>query len=190
MPLLTPNAGMFTTAQANAAGVSNERLRLLVQSGALARPAFGVYALPDAFFDAMYAAQQRRPQIIYSHETALYLHGLTDRDPLGYSVTVPAGYNTARLRQEGFTVYTIRRELHAVGISEARTVFGHAVQAYGIERTLCDCLRSRNRMDIAILSDALKRYAKRKDKNLNTLMQMAKTFHVEKPLGGYLEVLL
>jgi predicted transcriptional regulator of viral defense system len=181
---------MFTTAQANDVGVSNERLRLLVKSGELERPHFGVYILPDEFDDKMYAAQQRRPKIIYSHETALFLHDLTDRDPIDYSVTVPAGYSPVRLRNDNFTVYTIKRELHEVGVTEAETMFGHTVRVYGLERTICDCLRNRNKMDIAVLTDAIKRYTKRTDKNLNTLMKFAETFRVEKPLRSYMEVLL
>lgn len=188
--ILTLNGGTVTTAQANAVGISNERLRLLVKSGDLERAAFGVYVLPDEFVDKMYAAQLRRPKIIYSHETALFLHDLTDRDPVSYTVTVPTGYNAAKLREDGFTVFTIKRELHEVGTTLRTTLFGHTVVAYGLERTVCDCLRSRNQMDIAVVTDAVKRYAGRKDKNLNTLMKMAETFGVVKPLRSYLEVLL
>jgi predicted transcriptional regulator of viral defense system len=188
--LLTKAGGTVTTAQANEAGVSNERLRLLVKSGDLERAAFGVYILSDEFADKMYIAQLRRPKIIYSHETALFLHDLTDRDPVGYTVTVPAGYNAVKLREESFTVFTIKRELHEAGTTEIMTMFGHTVVAYGLERTICDCLRSRNRMDIAVVTDAIKRYARRKDKNLNTLMRMAETFGVAKLLRSYMEVLL
>jgi predicted transcriptional regulator of viral defense system len=156
----------------------------------LERAAFGVYILPDEFVDVMYAAQLRRSKTIYSHETALFLHDLTDRDPVSYTVTVPTGYNTAKLREDGFTVFTVKRELHGLGAMKLTTMFGHAVVVYGLERTICDCLRSRNQMDIAVVTDAIKRYAARKDKNLNTLMRIAGTFGVTKLLRSYLEVLL
>lgn len=189
--ILAQGSGTITTAQANKAGVSNERLRLLVKSGDLERAAFGVYVQPDEYVDKMYVAQLRRPKIIYSHETALFLHDLTDRDPLGYTVTVPTRYGSVvKLREDGFTVFTIKRELHELGKMELTTMFGHAVAAYSMERTICDCLRSRNKMDIAIVTDAIKRYTGRKDKNLNTLMRMAETFQVSKLLGRYMEVLL
>jgi predicted transcriptional regulator of viral defense system len=188
--ILSQNGGTVTTAQANHVGVSNERLRLLVKSGDLERVTFGVYISPDEFADKMFATQLRRPKIIYSHETALFLHDLTDRDPINYTVTVPTGYNATRLREDGLKVFTIKRELHEVGITRLSTMFGHEVTVYGLERTVCDCLRSRNQMDIAVVTDAIKRYARRKDKNLNTLMQMAETFNVTKPLRSYMEVLL
>ncbi len=181
--ILKKNDGTVTAAQAGKAGISHE-------SGDLERPAFGVYSLPDEFIDKMYIAQLRRPKIIYSHETALFLHDLTDRDPLSYAVTVPTGYNPAKLREEGFTVFTIKRALHELGKMSLKTMFGHSVAAYSMERTICDCLRSRNKMDIAIVTDAIKRYAGRKDKDFNTLMRMAEMFHVSKLLGNYMEVLL
>lgn len=188
--ILAQNSGTVTTAQANRVGISNERLRHLVKAGALDRVSFGVYVLPDEFVDKMYVVQLRRSRLIYSHETALFLHDLTDRDPITYTVTVPTGYNAAKLRDDGFTVFTIKRELHEVGSTQLTTIFGHTVIAYGLERTICDCLRSRNQIDIAVVTDAIKRYARRKDKNLNTLMQMAETFQVAKPLRSYMEVLL
>ena len=188
--VLKQNGGIVTTAQANDVGVSNERLRLLVHSGDLERVTTGIYVLPDEFTDKMFIVQLRRPKIIYSHETALFLHELTDRDPISYMVTVPTGYNPTRLREDGFTVFTIKRELHEIGVTKLTTMFGNSVTVYDMERTICDCLRSRNNLDIAVVTDALKRYAKRKDKNLNKLMQMAETFKVTKLLRGYMEVLL
>lgn len=187
---LLKDRGAVTTAQANALGISNERLRLLVKSGDLERVAHGVYGPPDDFPDKMYIAQQRRQKVIYSHETALFLNGLTDRDPISYTVTVPAGYNTRTLREEGLTVFTVKRELHEMGAVQLETMFGNIVFAYGLERTICDCIRSRTKMDIAIVTDAVKQYAKRNDKNLNLLMQMAEVFRIVKPIRSYMEVLL
>lgn len=184
---LKQNGGIITTAQANEAGVSNERLRLLVNSGDLERVTTGVYVLPDEFGDRMYIVQLRRPKIIYSHETALFLHELTDRDPINYMVTVPTGYNPTRFREDGFTVFTIKRELHEIGVTKLTTMFGNSVTVYDLERTICDCLRSRNNLDIAVVTNAIKLYAKRKDKNLNKLMQMAETFKVTKLLRRYMD---
>lgn len=187
---LLQNGGVITTAQANGIGISNERLRLLANAEELERVSHGVYISPEEFVDKMYVAQLRRPKIIYSHETALFLHELTDRDPTNYTVTVPTGYNAARLRKEGISVFTVKRELHEMGSVQAKTVFGHRVTTYGPERTICDCLRSRNQMDIAVVTDAVKRYAKRSDKNLNKLMDIAEIFRVTALLRSYMEVLL
>ena len=184
------NGGVITTSQANKEGISNERLRSLVKSGELERVAFGIYMLPDEFIDKMFIAQLRCPKIIYSHETALYLHDLTDRDPISYSVTVPTRYNPHPLVKDGFKIFSIKSDLHEVGKIELKTMFGNTVIAYDMERTICDCLRSRNQMDIAIITDAMKRYVRHKEKNLTSLMHMSDMFKVNKSLRSYLEVLL
>ena len=71
-----------------------------------------------------------------------------------------------------------------------KTSSGHEVSVYDMERTICDLIRNRSNIEIQVFQDAMKQYAKRKDKNLRSLMQYAKTFRVEKILRQYLEVLL
>lgn len=184
------HGGTITNKQAGDIGISRERLRLLVNTGELERVTNGIYISLDTLPDKMYIEQMRKPKMVYSHETALFLNDLTDRDPINYSVTVPRGYNAGTLQVSGFTVYTVKRELFGLGVVQLETMYGHLVTTYNLERTICDCIRSRNLLDIAVVTDAMKRYAKRKDKDLNMLMQMAKVFRVTKPLRNYMEVLL
>ena len=66
----------------------------------------------------------------------------------------------------------------------------YTVPVYDMERTICDLLRSRSRIEIQTFQGALKAYARRKDKNLRALMQYAGMFKVETILRQYLEVLL
>ena len=138
----------------------------------------------------MYRLQIKYTSIIFSHDSALFLHNLSDRDPLQYSVTVPAGYNSQNIKNYGVKVYSVKRELYDLGLTTCKTVFGRDIKCYNIERTICDILRSRNYIDIAILTDAIKKYSKRKDKNIPLLMRFAELFKVAKPLRSYLEVLL
>ena len=88
------------------------------------------------------------------------------------------------------TVYTIKKELHDVGIVTMNTPFGNPVPVYDMERTICDLIRSRSGIEMQTFQDALKQYAKRKDKDLRKLMRYAQMFRVEKLLRQYLEVLL
>ena len=140
--------------------------------------------------DAMYILHLRCSQAVFSHETALFFHDLTDREPLKYTITVRTGYNPSRLQEDGFQVYTIKKDLHETGITTMQTPFGHSVPVYDMERTICDLLRSRKNVEMQVFQDALKQYAKRKDKNLRMLMKYATMFHVENILRPYLEVLL
>ena len=67
---------------------------------------------------------------------------------------------------------------------------GNYITTYDLERTLCDVIRSRNKIDKQIVIEALKNYSKSKDKDLHRLYKYAGKFGVEKILNQYLEVLL
>lgn len=130
--------------------------------------------------DAMYLIHLRVEQAVFSHETALFFHDLTDRETMEYSVKT--GYNPTKLKAEGVQVFTIKAELYEVGLTTAQSPFGHTVPVYDMERTICGLLRSRNNMETQIFQGALKMYARRKDKDLRTLMRYAGMFREEKIL--------
>ena len=188
--MLIMQDGMLRTSQVIAAGISKPMFYDYVRSRDLERIAHGIYISKDSWVDAMYLLHLRFEQAVFSHETALFFHNLTDRETMEYTVTVKTGCNPTKMKAEGIQVFTIKSELHGVGITTAQTPFGHTVPVYDMERTVCDLLRSRSRIEIQTFQGALKAYVRRKDKNLRTLMQYAGMFRVEKILRQYLEVLL
>lgn len=188
--LIKKNGGTITTKLVEANNIHREYLSKLVREGKLERISYGVYITPSAWEDKMFIYQLRKKRMIYSHETALYLLGLTDRDPLVYSVTVPYGYNASRLKKEGLNVHTVKKELFELGVCMKKSAFGNNIKTYNMERTICDILRDRNNQDITIVSDSLKQYVNRQDKEINKLMKFAKLFRIENVLRPYLEVLL
>jgi len=188
--LISANRGIVRTAEAVAAGISKPVFYGFIRDRNFKKVAHGVYAAPDAWIDPMYLLGLRSRQVVFSHETALFLHDLTDREPTQYSVTVKTGYDPSKLKADGIKVYTVKEELYEIGKSEAQTLFGNTVLAYDPERTVCDIIRSRGGIEIQAFKDSLRHYAERKNKNLRLLMQYAQAFHIEKILGQYLEVLL
>lgn len=107
----------------------------------------------------MYVLHLRCEQVVFSHETALFFHDLTDREPMQYEVTVKNGYNTTNLKADSIVVYTVKKELHEVGRIIAMMPFGHEVPIYDLERTICDLIRNRNNTEIQTFQNALKQYA-------------------------------
>ncbi len=184
------DGGVLTTAGVMAAGISKTALANFVSKNKYERISLGVYLSPDAWKDDAYLLQLRCPRVVFSHDSALFYHDLTDREPLQFTVTAKTGYNPAHLTSNGVKVFTIKKELFEMGMTMADTSFGHQVRVYDMERTVCDVLRSRNVMETQVFQDALKQYAKRKDKNLHNLMNYANAFHVEKLVRQYMGVLL
>ena len=174
--MLTEQEGMLRTSQVVSSGISKPVFYDYVRSRDLDRVAHGIYLSKDSWVDAMYLLHLRFEQAVFSHETALFFHDLTDREPIEYTVTVKTGCNPSKMKAEGIQVFTIKADLHDVGLTTAKTPFGHTVPVYDMERTICDLLRSRSRIEIQTFQGALKAYARRKDKNLRALMQYAGMF--------------
>ena len=188
--LISDKKGFIVTSDLTEYNIPRQLLKEFVERGLLEKVDRGAYISPEAFDDEMYRLQARFKPIIYSHDTALYFHDLTDRDPINYTVTVYSGYQTTKLKDMGVNTFSIKRELFEIGLIEGKTSFDRPVRMYDAERAICDCIRSRSKMDIAITTDALKRYVKSEYKNIPKLMRYAELFKIVTMVRGYLEVLL
>ena len=184
------NNGTVTTAMVVAAGISRGNIKYLVDKGMIEKSARGVYVLPEMWDDEIFNLKSRFKRGIYSHETALFLLDLTDRTPNRYYMTFPTNYNLTKPKEENIRCTQCKEALYELGITEVITPGGNTVRAYGVERTLCDVLRSRSQVDIQVVAEAFKRYATRTDKNIPILSEYAKKLKVEQRLRAYLEVLL
>ena len=125
--------------------------------------------------------QRKYGRGIYSHDTALYLLGYSDRTPAKYTMTFPKGYNAPSLKQENLIIKRVVTENYEFGQIQIKSPSGNPIRVYDLERTLCDILRGSG-SDIQIVSEAMKRYADSKDKNIHKLMKYADQLRV-KPVG-------
>lgn len=184
------NNNMITTAQVIDLGFTRALLSRYVKEGLLERGRQGVYILSDSIHDDMYTLMLRTDKIIFSHDTALFLNGLSERTPFTHSVTIPSNTKLSNILQDECVCYYIKPELYQVGMIFRKTTLGNEVRCYNAERTICDLLRSRNRIDEETVISAIKNYAVSADKDLNLLAIYAPQFGVEKILKRYMEVLL
>lgn len=107
--LIIANDGMIRTSQVTDVGISKTILYQYVKENGMEQISHGVYATQDTWIDTMYLVHLRCKQAVFSHETALFFHDLTDREPLAYEITVKTGYNPSKLKEDGIKVYTIKK---------------------------------------------------------------------------------
>ena len=186
--LLNSN-GILRTMDAVNAGISRPTLGTLVKNGKLDRITRGQYIRPDSVADELFILQQRSNKIIYSHETALFLHDMAERTPYKYSLTIPSSSKLSPALADGCKIFYVKPELHMLGKCNIMSKMGNEVVAYDAERTICDILRSRNRIDSQILAVAMRAYITHEARNWNKLMEYAGAFQVVKLLRQYMEVL-
>ena len=190
LAMTSENNGYITSLQVTKEHIPRVYLKLLVDSGLLEQSARGVYISPSVFDDEMFNLQNRFKKGVFSHETALFLHDLTDRTPIRYTMTFPAGYNTTSAKSENVITYYSIKDRYEVGITTMTTPCGSEVRVYNKERTLCDLLQKRSNTDLQVLTHAIKQYTVQAKKDIPLLSEYAKLFKVEKRLRPYLEILL
>ena len=188
--LIRSRNGYLYTADAVAKGISRVALGDYGEKHALERVSYGIYITPETMTDDLFLLQSRNKEIVFSHETALYLHGLMDREPFITHVTVPTGYNGTHLRKDGIRVHQRKAELFDLGKSQVGTQYNNLIIAYDIDRTICDIVQSKDKMDIQVFQTALREYVGSGKKNIPTLMRYAKELKVDKKIRQYTEVLL
>lgn len=181
---------IITTAAAEAVGISRAMLSKLCKEGKIQRIAKGQYMLVDEIPDELFSISLRTEHLIFSHETALFLHGISDRTPFVHSITAPANRVPSPSLREECKVYYIKPELFELGRTKLNTPFGNQVSCYDLERTICDIIRSRNKIGTETFLAALKQYAASPKKDLNRLNFYAKKMSLTSVVRQYLEVLL
>ncbi len=181
--------GTITAEQVTAAGLHRSILQELVENGELYRFGRGLYVRSNAWEDDFYLLQRKYGRGIYSHDTALYLLGYSDRTPAQYTMTFPKGYNSPSLKQESINIKRVVPENYSFGVIELRSPCGNPIRVYDLERTLCDILRGSG-SDIQIVGSAMKKYAASKEKDIHKLMQYADQLRVKPKVLRYMEVLL
>ena len=185
------NGGHLTTKQAEASGVSRPMLTRFVESGKLVRVSRGHYILADSVPDEFALLQARSSRVIFSHGTALFFWGISDRVPHFLDVTVPQGTNTTGLKRDHDAVrfHYVQPAVFDLGKTETVTPQGNKIVLYDKERCICDLIRARKHMDTQIYSQAIKGYFAG-NVNTRTLLKYGKQFGIEDKIRTYMEVLL
>lgn len=184
------NNNIIRTSQFLQLGISKPTIAKYVRSGELERLAHGIYAITDIVIDDMFIFSLKCKHSIFSHESALFLNNLSERTPFRLTVTIPSNKMLPLAMRNTCDCFYIKTNLFNLGIIEKKTTFGNLVRCYNAERTICDILRSRSRIDEETVVAAIKNYARSKAKDLFRLYEYSKTFKVSAQVRKYMEVLL
>ncbi len=182
--------GYITSVQVTDAGIPRRKLTEAVRAGELVQVDRGLYALPDVWEDPLYIAQHRFSRGIFSDDTALFLHGMTDRAPFALTMTFPRSYNATAAKAAGIACRTCADDVLGLGLCDIQTEYGNIVRAYDVERTLCDIVRGQGTPDSQLVVPAMQSYVKKKDRDPIKLVAYARNLGVETKIRNYLEVLL
>lgn len=186
--LTEKNNGYLLAAIANENNISKATLSKYVKEKGLERIARGIYITDDVWPDELYIMQVRNKAVIFSGETALYLHGLIDREYSKICVSVPTGYNATHFKTENVQVKYASKNSYELGVCTVPSMSGNMVRVYDRERCICDLISDRNKMEVQNFQTALRGYMSGKGKKLSRLIEYARKLGMRDEVMKYVEV--
>ena len=188
--MLNANGGYITRKQVDTHKIPSWFLTDFVRKQGLVKIDKGFYAQEQWIRDDYLVFQYKYPKFIFSHISALFLHGLTDQLPDYFEVTGPKNYRPFSPNPSVAIHTDSHDETYKLGVHEIKTSLGHLVESYDMERTLCDIIKNSQKIDAEIYGKALRLYAKSNDKDIRKLLRYAKILKIENKVAELMTVVL
>lgn len=182
------NNGIVTSQMLKEESIPSIYLTRMVKNGKLQKVARGIYFSGNAIPDDYYFFYQKNQRIIYSFLSALFLHGLTDRIPYKMEITLPNNYNSSHIRKD-VTIHKVMKKYYSIGRIMIVTIFGNEVACYDMERTICDLVRFRDKIDVEIFRKAIQIYKNHEKRDYQKLRHYANIFKISKKINELMDVI-
>ncbi len=188
--LVEEDNGYLITSRAVACGFTKPFISNFIKDNQMEKVAHGIYILEDVWPDELFILQTRNQMIVYSGETALYLHGLVDREYSRICFTVPMGYNVSHIKIPSKVVHYISKNIYDMGVAMVPSSSGNLVRTYDMERCVCELIKDRKKVEVQIFQTAIKEYMSHQNKKLSRLIEYAEKLDIRDEVMKYVEVLV
>ena len=183
------SGGVVTTKEFLAMGGSNYYLKKLVEEGVLEKLKRGLFRLINTEFSEYSEVQKIIKKGIFCSFSAALIHGLSSFVPSEYHIAIPKKDKVRLPKYPPIKLYYWDKKQYTLGLEEIWKD-GALIKIYDKEKTVCDFIKFRNKVGMDSTKEALKAYLALKDRNLDQLVNYAKTLKVFSILHQYLEVLV
>lgn len=187
--LIEEDNGYLITSKAVASGFTKPFIAKFIKDFQMEKVAHGIYILDDVWPDELFILQTRSQMMVYSGETALYLHGLMDREYNRICFTVPMGYNVSHIKIPSKEVHYANENIYDLGSVMVPSSSGNLVKVYDVERCICELIKDRKNFEVQIFQTAIKEYTSSHNKKLSRLIEYAEKLNVRDEVMKYVEVL-
>ena len=180
--------GYLTTKDVNDNNIPRFYLTKLIKEGKIERVSRGVYIKKNELVDEFVILQSKSKNAIYSNTTALYLHGFSNRIPIKYDITINNGYNGSLQKENNVNLFYTKRELLELGVIDYKLDSGNIIKVYDLDKTICDIIKNKKKIDAEIFNKAIREYFYSKKKNTLKLYEYAKKMNIYNKVRDTFEV--
>lgn len=183
------NNGYLTTKDVTNNNIPKVYLTKMVRNNIIERIGRGVYIKSNDIPDDMVVLQNKSKNAIYSNITSLFLHGLSNRLPIKYDITIKSGYNGSLQNSSNVNLFYVKKELLDLGVMNYKLDSGYSIRIYDLERTICDIIKNKKKLDQELVNKAIREYFYSKKKDTIKLYEYAKKLNIYEKVKNTFEVL-
>ncbi len=178
----------LTTKEVTDNNIPRTYLTKLIKKNTIERVSRGVYIKKNVLVDEFVVLQSKSKYAIYSNTTALYLHGFSNRIPIRYDITVKSGYKGSLQKEKNINLFYTKRELLELGVIDYKLDSGNIIRVYDLDKTICDIIKNKKKIDAEIFNKAIREYFYSKKKNTLKLYEYAKKMNIYNKVRDTFEV--
>ena len=179
----------LTTKDVTDNNIPRTYLTKLIKENKIERVSRGVYIKKNALVDEFVVLQSKSKYAIYSNTTALYLHGLSNRIPIRYDITIKSGYKGSLQKEDNVNLFYTKNELLDLGVINYKLNSGNIIKVYDLDKTICDIIKNKKKIDAEIFNKAIREYFYSQKKNTLKLYEYAKKMNIYNKVRDTFEVL-
>lgn len=180
--------GYLTTKDVTDNNIPRFYLTKLIKERKIERVSRGVYIKKNELVDEFVILQSKSKNAIYSNTTALYLYGFSNRIPIKYDITINSGYNGSLQKKDNVNLFYTKRELLELGVIDYKLDSGNIIRVYDLDKTICDIIKNKKKIDVEIFNKAIREYFYSKKKNTLKLYEYAKKMNIYNKVRDTFEV--
>ena len=180
--------GYLTTKDVTDNNIPRTYLTKLIKENKIERVSRGVYIKKNELVDEFVVLQSKSKYAIYSNTTALYVHGFSNRIPIRYDITVKSGYKGSLQKEDNVNLFYTKRELLELGVIDYKFDSGNIIRVYDLDKTICDIIKNKKKIDAEIFNKAIREYFYSKKKNTLKLYEYAKKMNIYNKVRDTFEV--
>ncbi|WDA67280.1 type IV toxin-antitoxin system AbiEi family antitoxin domain-containing protein [Lactococcus lactis] len=167
-----------------------------------------IYVFPGNEIDGNFVFQAQYTRSVISHETALYMHDLSDVIPRKTIMSMPISYKLSQVEKNERKYIKVHKEVlgsnrtyyvveyyqndpiylmknQPIGNSQIQlmnTQQGNEVRVTSVERTIADIFKPSSNVEEEVKETALEQYSKRGNYDKSRLLRISKQQNVEKEI--------
>lgn len=186
--VLDENNGTISSSQAKEIGrYAYYSVLKLVKNGTLLKLRNGLFIEPSRLANTMIDINRLIPMGVLCLYSAWAYYNLTTQIPAEFNVAVDKNIKITIPDYPPIRLLRWSGETLSIGVVKSQ-MNGYNVQIYDLEKSVCDAIKFRNKVGIDVMSEVLRNYLQRPDRNISKLEKYARELRLYSTIEKYMEV--